>query len=874
MRRILIIVLLLISSKALLAEHITGGEMYYTYEGMINGQHIYRVTLKLFRNCGSVGAQLDQTAAIGIFDQGTNRLIRSAKSFRLVPDPTELNLTDPGKCITNAPTVCYQVGFYTDTIRLTPNSSGYLISYQRCCRIRGIQNLIGSENIGATYTAEIPGIFPGLTDAPVNNSAKFNARDTVIICGGYPFTYSFRAADPDGDGLRYSFCNAYVGGSGGNNGQAMPNPPANPPYISVDYNFPFFGNAPMGNSVTIDPNTGMISGVSPSEGIYVITVCVQEIRNGVVIATQRKDLQIKAGGCSLAKPTLQPSYITCESPSFSFTHPDNPLINTYHWDFGDPASGALNISDLQNPTHVFTTPGIYNIKLVANRGEDCSDSTISTIRVFPGFFPNFNSAGICITNPVLFTDSTQTNHGVVNSWSWSFGDATTQADISDIANPSWHYSDVGPKTIRLIVGNSVGCIDTIEKIVDIISKPPITLGFRDTLICSPPDDVQLQASGPGIFTWSPNINITATNISSPRVNPFITTTYYVDLDVEGCLNRDSVLINVVDHVTINALNDPTTICLTDPVQLNVSSDALKYLWRPSATLSSDTAKNPVATPTGTTTYTVIGYIGSCSDSSDVTIITIPYPVANAGPDTTICYNSSAFLHATHDGSSFTWTPSSSLNNPRILNPIASPSGSLAYVFRSYDTLGCPKPGVDTVVVTMLPRIRPFAGNDTLVVVGQPLQLNATGGVRYLWSPPIGLNNVNISNPIGVYNSEVDSIRYLVTVYNEIGCADSAFVNVVVFKTNPYVFVPTGFTPNSDGINDVLRPIAVGVERINYFRVFNRWGEMVFSTTVNGAGWDGRINGAAQGSNVFVWMVSARDYTGKDIFLKGTSTLIR
>ncbi|RYY62949.1 MAG: T9SS type B sorting domain-containing protein [Chitinophagaceae bacterium] len=872
MRRILLIVSLLLTSKFLFAEHITGGEMYYTYQGMFNGQHVYTVTLKLFRNCGSVGAQLDINAAIGIFDKATNRLVRNTKSFNL-SNPTELELLDPGKCITNAPSVCYQVGFYTDTVRLTPNASGYILAYQRCCRINGIQNLVNSGNIGATYTAEIPGedIEP---TAPVNNSAKFNGRDTVIVCGGYPFTYSFGAEDADGDILRYSFCDAYVGGSGGPNGQAAPNPPANPPYAAVNYSFPFFGGAPMGTAVTIDPTTGLITGVSPSEGIYVVTVCVQEIRNGLVIATQRKDIQIKAGGCSLTKPSLSPNYITCDGYNYNFTHPDNSLITTYSWSFGDPASGANDTSSLQNPSHLFSSEGVFTIKLVANRGQECADSSFATVRVFPGFFPNFTNLGLCLTNPVQFVDNTTTNWGVVNSWVWSFGESTDPTDISTVQNPSNTYSTVGPKTVRLIVGNSVGCVDTIEQVVDIISKPPITLGFRDTLICSPPDDVQLQASGTGVFSWSPNISITATNTATPRVNPVTTTTYYVELNQDGCINTDSVLINVVDRVTLTALNDPTTICLTDPVQLNINSNGLRYNWTPAATLDDPAAANPVATPTATTTYTVTASIGTCTATDDITIVTVPYPVANAGRDTSICFNTSAVLHGSHNGNSFTWTPSSSLSNPASLNPVASPNGTQAYVLRAFDTRGCPKPGLDTVLVTMMPRIRPYAGNDTLVVIGQSLQLNAEGGVSYLWSPPTGLNNPTISNPVGVYNGEVDSIRYTVTVYDEIGCADSAYVRVVIFKTNPYVFVPTGFTPNGDGINDILRPIAVGVERINYFRVFNRWGEMIFTTTVNGGGWDGRINGTPQASNVYVWMVSARDYTGKEIFLKGTTTLIR
>jgi gliding motility-associated-like protein len=87
-------------------------------------------------------------------------------------------------------------------------------------------------------------------------------------------------------------------------------------------------------------------------------------------------------------------------------------------------------------------------------------------------------------------------------------------------------------------------------------------------------------------------------------------------------------------------------------------------------------------------------------------------------------------------------------------------------------------------------------------------------------------------------------------------------------------VPTGFTPNRDGKNDIIRPIAVGITKIEYFRIYNRWGQQVFQTVENGKGWDGRIKGQDQGSGVYVWVVKAIDFTGKEFFAKGTLTLIR
>jgi len=191
-----------------------------------------------------------------------------------------------------------------------------------------------------------------------------------------------------------------------------------------------------------------------------------------------------------------------------------------------------------------------------------------------------------------------------------------------------------------------------------------------------------------------------------------------------------------------------------------------------------------------------------------------------------------------------------------------------------DVLGCPKPSRDTVLVKVLPKVNAFAGRDTSVVVGQELHLDASGGINYIWSPPTALNNTSIFNPVAVYDGSIDSIRYTVLVSDEKNCMDSASVTVKIFKTDPQIFVPTAFTPNGDGVNDVFRPIGVGIKSIEYFRVFNRWGQLVFSTTVNGQGWDGSISGKPQSTNTFVWIVRGIDYLNKPFVRKGTVTLIR
>jgi gliding motility-associated-like protein len=273
-------------------------------------------------------------------------------------------------------------------------------------------------------------------------------------------------------------------------------------------------------------------------------------------------------------------------------------------------------------------------------------------------------------------------------------------------------------------------------------------------------------------------------------------------------------------------------------------------------------------------FQVTGSIGTCRNQRSIRIRTIPYPQASAGNDLNLCFNNSGQLQGVIAGSSFQWNPTAYLNNPTILNPIATPPRTTLYKLIAYDTLGCPKPGIDSVLVTVQPRVRANAGRDTSVVVGQPLQLNGTGGVSYTWSPATGLNNPTIFNPIGVYGANTDSVRYKLIVRDAVGCSDSAYMTVRVFRTPASIFVPTAFTPNGDGLNDRARPICVGIKKINYFTIYNRWGQIVFTTNQDRQGWDGIYMGMPQGSAVFVWVVSAEDYNGLQYFDKGTVTLIR
>jgi gliding motility-associated-like protein len=869
-KKLLSIFVVLSSLIPTYAAHISGGEMYYTFVSQSGNNYTYSITLKLFRDIASTGPNLEPTQNIGIYEKGTNVLAWSGTVAQT--QVYSLTLGSPNPCIIAPPTVSFTIALYTFQVTIPASQNGYTIAFQRCCRLAGITNITSpSSNYGSTYTAEIPGFEPS-SSGPANNSARFVGQDTVIICSGYPFQYSFNAIDSDGDSLSYSFCSAYSSPSAPN----APNPPLPPPYTQMGYNFPYSGPSPMGGGVTISPTTGVMSGTAPAAGLYVVTVCVSEWRQGQLIATQRKDLHIRVSDCDLATVTLEPNgYINCNNYTVSFNNlSPSPLINNYFWDFGD-LSTLGDTSVTPGPSYTYPDTGIYTVKVIANKNAPCSDSTTAQVRVFPGFFPAFNHTGVCLNTPIQFGDLTTATYGNINFWRYDFGVTSISNDTSRQQNPTYSYNAIGSYTAELIVGSSKGCRDTIYSTVNIIDKPAITMAFKDTLICN--DTIQLSANGSvGAISWTPNYNITNSTSVTPSVWPATTTTYTVEFNENGCRNTDTVRVRVVNTVNLTASND-TTICANDPVQLWASTDGFQYSWLPDPTLSNPNILFPIATPVApTTTYQLRSAIGNCVATEDVIVTVAPRPTVNAGNDDFICYNSSTQLNAQTNGSSFTWSNSGSLSDPNVLNPIATPTNTTLYILSAIDPAsGCPKPSLDTVRVTVLPKVNAFAGNDTVIIAGLPLQLKATGGVTYQWAPATGLDNPNVQGPIAMLDGNPEYITYTVTVADQAGCSDTASITIRVYKTGPEIFVPTGFTPNSDGRNDVFRPIYVGMQTVDYFRVYNRWGTLLYTNNVNdGKGWDGTINGIKQNSGTFIWMVRATDVLGKVHFKKGTVTLIR
>lgn len=349
---------------------------------------------------------------------------------------------------------------------------------------------------------------------------------------------------------------------------------------------------------------------------------------------------------------------------------------------------------------------------------------------------------------------------------------------------------------------------------------------------------------------------------------------FVMKDANGCRIEQTATVNSINNLYLDIGAD-TTLCEGETLVLQPSSNALNYLWSPSASLNNATAKNPVAAPASSTKYTLKVTRGICELSDAVNVSVMDAPIAKVSNDITICYGESTELHGS-GGDKYTWSPSTYLIDAHSATPLVQkPAASVAYQLSVEDQYGCRSitPSSVKVVVTAAPNL--FAGNDTSIVMNEPIQLTAldvnnSGFITYQWSPEFGLSDPGSSAPVVKIDRD---ITYTVKAHTAAGCEGLDEIQIKAYQ-KAEIYVASAFTPNGDNINDILRAMPVGINRFNYFSVFDRWGNLVFNTNTPTLGWNGSINGKNVATGAFVWKAQGIDFKGNLIFRKGVVTIIQ
>lgn len=475
---LLFLALLLLFGPKSQATHIVGGVISYECLGFNSSTQMMsiRLTLKVYRDAINGQAGFDNPASLGIFRGSNNLLYQNLSLSSPVITTAPIDLSNP--CLSVSPgSVEVEEGVYTTTINLPYDADGYYISYQRCCRNNTINNLVQPGSVGATYSI----FLSGSAMLSCNSSPVFNNYPPIVICANQPLVFDHAATDQDGHTLRYSLCTPSTGAS---SLDPAPSPPAAPPYVNVPFSAGLSATNPMpaNPALSIDPNTGLLTGTPTQIGQYVVGVCVSEFdANGNLLSTTLRDFQFNVEPCfsNLNAAIFADSVSAngqgfllnqCDDNTFRFTNQSTAspqgLITAYEWYF-DLNNGTAATSSFNNPTIVFPGPDVYNGWLVANPGQvGCTDTAYITVEVYPPIFPNW---GVVIDScnptvpPLQFIDSTTIGGlGTIVAWDWDFGDGSS----SNQQNPNHIFPNAGQYQVNLVVTDSNGCEDQIGFPVD------------------------------------------------------------------------------------------------------------------------------------------------------------------------------------------------------------------------------------------------------------------------------------------------------------------------------------------------------------------------------------------------------------------------
>lgn len=531
--------------------------------------------------------------------------------------------------------------------------------------------------------------------------------------------------------------------------------------------------------------------------------------------------------------------------------------STYTW---TPATG-LSCSNCPNPIVTPQTTTTYTITGVSAAGCLSTGQTTVTVNQPPVLSVSGNQT-ICNGDAVAL------NASGAASYTWS---PATGLSCTNCPNPN--ASPTTTTTYTVIGTDANGCRDTGRVTVTVNPLPVVDAG-PDQFVCNL-NSAMLQATGASQYTWSPAATLSCTNCPNPTAAPTGPTTYTViGTDQNGCSNSDNVTVNIFPQPTITATGD-TTICEGASVQLQAFG-ASSYLWTPAAGLSCVTCYNPIAKPSATTVYSVVGTDGNgCRDSTQVKITLILKQPFVYGPDDTLCEGQSVELYAA-GGDSYTWSPKKGLSSTNSNTTNASPDETTTYTI----IIKQGKCFADTgnITVTVYPNPTVNAGPDHRIVAGQSVRLVANGTHTdfYKWSPPNDLSCTECAAPLA---TPKETTTYKVVASNRFGCLAEDEVTIFISCDNSQVFIPNTFTPNGDGLNDRFYLSGSGIAVVDRIRVYNRWGELIWETRNIQAGeelkgWDGTYKGEPLTPDVYVYIVDATCLNGTPMQLKGDISLIR
>ncbi len=532
-------------------------------------------------------------------------------------------------------------------------------------------------------------------------------------------------------------------------------------------------------------------------------------------------------GQIIANISIDGPSTVCEGSPADFIN-NSQGANQYAWTFGD---GGESIID--EPSHIFETPGDYEIMMIASHSNDClaPDTTYISITVLPGVNPQITQVG-----PVCTGDQVQLVATGTSNLSWVADPLLSSATIP---NPTAIIDET--HTFYAVDFNDCET-DTIGIIVEVF--PQVTTIGNNATICIG-TSTQLQASGGVSYTWTPATGLNSATAQNPIASPTDTTTYTVSIITSnGCEEIQTVTVNVISNFPGGNVYPTETICIGNNVQLQ-AFPASAYLWSPTTGLNNASSASPMASPSQTTTYTVTLTNPCGSGEDEVTVIVIE-PDAQASGGGTICFGSYVEVTAT-GGVQYFWSPAEYAVEPNAQTTLVSPPTTSVMTVTVTDENGCAANATVDINILAAPEVN--AGPDQYFDVPGIVQLMGSNyGLPYYWEQSEYLSCTDCLSP---YANPDEPMYFYLTVTDGLGCSatDSVFVK-------PYfpVYIPNTITPNNDGVNDVFRVYGENLENFN-LKIFNRWGDMIFETNDPEQAWVPGLNGYFVQDGTYIWTVS-------------------
>ncbi len=584
-----------------------------------------------------------------------------------------------------------------------------------------------------------------------------------------------------------------------------------------------------------------------------------------------------------------------QSPAIAFQSNVNGI--TYQWTNNNPAIGLSAQGTGNIPAFITQSTGNNRetaIITVSSNVNGCpgTDKIFEiAVEPIPEITQPSNLAACSGTtiNPADFQSNVNTS-----VFSWTNSNTSIGLPASGSGNiPSFTASNSGsgPVTGIIAVTASLNGCAGMPQLFEILVNPlPVVDPISDKQVCSGKQVDPMLFSGNTAgseYQWTnsnSSIGLASSgtgNISSfPGVNntnqPVTATISVTAVNAQQCRSmaqQFSIVINPTPQ--LSASND-VTVCKGSTSTLTASG-AQTYQWTPSIGLSCSNCANPVATVTDSLTYLVTGTNAyGCEKTANVKVNVIPNIEMLVSPNDTLCAGSQVQLYA-RGAERYEWSPAAGLNNAFSASPIATPTISTRYRVIGRSNGNCFS---DTayVFVQVAPNPGVNAGPDVEGATGSTVNLSATaqGNVTsWSWSPATGLSCSDCPNPVLTISSNT---TYELTVKNRYGCTAKDSLRVITFCKNSQVFVPNAFSPDGDGVNDILMVRGEGIS-VKSFRIFNRWGNLVFER-VNFApndpayGWNGKVKGVAAAPDVFVYIAEVTCDNGTVYFHKGNTTLLK